>query len=56
MTHLADMAWFALIVSVVLAMLSRRKLIDRVKYTIGSFVLFILIAVAMGWLMYPFSR
>lgn len=56
MTHLSDMSWYALIVSVVLAMLSRRKMIDRVKYAAISFLSFVLIAIAIGWLMFPFSH
>lgn len=56
MSHLADMSWFALIVSVALAVLSRRTLVDRVKYATISFASFILIAIAIGWLMYPFSH
>jgi heme A synthase len=56
MSHFADMSWFALIVSVALAVLSRRSTIDRVKYAVMSFVAFLLVSIAIGWLMFPFSR
>lgn len=56
MSHFADMAWFALIVSVALGVLSRRTTIERIKYAAVSFFLFMGIAIAIGWLMYPFSR
>lgn len=56
LSHFADMSWFALIVSVVLAMMSRRGVRERVKYAILSFVAFILIAIVIGWMMFPFSH
>jgi hypothetical protein len=56
MSHFADMSWFALIISVALAMLSRRTVVGRVKYTILSFFAFLLISIAIGWLMFPFSH
>jgi hypothetical protein len=56
MSHFADMSWFALIVSVALAVLSRHSTIDRVKYAVMSFVAFLLVSIAIGWLMFPFSR
>ncbi|HEV2388120.1 MAG TPA: hypothetical protein VGS20_12790 [Candidatus Acidoferrales bacterium] len=54
--HFADMSWFALIVSVALAVLSRHSLAERLKYAALTFVAFILIAIAVGWLMFPFSH
>ena len=56
MSHLADMSWYALVVSVALGFLSRRKAADRVKYIVISFFAFVLIAIAIGWLMFPFSH
>lgn len=56
MSHFADMAWYALIVSVALGVLSRRTTIARVKYAAFSFFLFMVIAIAIGWLMFPFSH
>ena len=56
MSHFADMSWFALIISVAMAFLSRRTAIERLKYTVISFFAFVLIAIAIGWLMFPFSH
>jgi uncharacterized membrane protein YqgA involved in biofilm formation len=56
LSHFADMSWFAVIISVVLAVMSRRGLRERVKYTILSVLAFVLIAVAIGWLLFPFSH
>ena len=56
MSHLSDMAWYALIVSVALGFLSRRTPKERVKYIVISFFAFVLIAIAIGWLMFPFSH
>jgi hypothetical protein len=56
MSHFADMSWFALTISVALAVLSRRTTIERVKYAVMSFVAFLLISIAIGWLMFPFSH
>jgi hypothetical protein len=56
MSHFADMSWFALIVSVTLAVLSRGTTIERVKYALMSFFAFLLISIAIGWLMFPFSH
>src|SRR5712692_6609639 len=36
--------------------LGKRKLPDRVKYAVWAFFMFMLIGVAIGWAMYPFSR
>ncbi len=56
LSHLQSMLLFALVVSIAFAFLSKRKLSDRVKYAIWAFFMFILIGVAIGWAMYPFSR
>ena len=50
------MLLFALIISIAFGMLGRRRPVERVKYAAWSFVFFLLIAVAVGWAMYPFSR
>lgn len=56
LSHFVDMSWYALLVSVVLAMMSRHSIRERVKYGVLSFIAFILIAIAIGWLMFPFTR
>ncbi len=56
MTHFEALLFFALIVSVAFGFLSRRTVIERVKYIVWTFLVFVLVAVGIGWLMYPFSR
>jgi NhaP-type Na+/H+ or K+/H+ antiporter len=50
------MVLFALIISVAFGFLSRRRPIDRIKYIAWSLFLFLLVGVAIGWAMYPFTR
>ena len=47
---------FALLVSVALGCLSQQTAKARLTYAAWSFVLFIGAALAIAWLMYPFSR
>jgi hypothetical protein len=50
------MVSFALLVSVALGAMSQQTTKVRVMYAAWMFVLFIGAALAMAWLMYPFSR
>jgi putative Mn2+ efflux pump MntP len=54
--HFPAMALFAFLVSVVFGTLYKETPREKVLYGIKSFVLFIVIAVALGWIMYPFPR
>jgi NhaP-type Na+/H+ or K+/H+ antiporter len=56
LSHLQAMVLFALIISVAFGFLSRRRPLDRVKYIVWSLFLFLLVGVAIGWAMYPFTR
>jgi NhaP-type Na+/H+ or K+/H+ antiporter len=56
LSHFQSMVLFALIISVAFGFLSRRRPIDRVKYIVWSLFLFLLVGVAIGWAMYPFTR
>jgi len=56
LSHFAGMVAFALLVSVALGCLSQQTAKARVIYATWSFVLFIGTALAIAWLMYPFSR
>jgi len=56
LSHFQAMALFALIISVAFGFLSRRRPIDRVKYIVWSVFFFIVVGVAIGWAMYPFTR
>jgi cytochrome bd-type quinol oxidase subunit 2 len=54
--HFQAMAFFALVVSVTFAFLSKRDTRERVKYIAWAFLAFLLVAIGIGWLMYPFSQ
>jgi hypothetical protein len=56
LSHFQAMILFALMVSVAFGFLSRRPMRERAKYIGWSFLLFVLIGVGIGWMMYPFSR
>ena len=56
MSHFTAMAAFALLVSVALGCLSQQTTKGRATYAAWTFVLFIGAALAIAWLMYPFSR
>lgn len=55
-THLQSMLLFALIISLAFGTLGRRRPVERIKYAAWSFLLFILVAIVIGWVMYPFSN
>jgi len=44
------------IISLAFGTLGRRDPLERLKYAAWSFAMFVLVAVALGWLMYPVSR
>jgi hypothetical protein len=56
LTHFQAMVFFALTVSVTFAFLSKQSTPERVKYLLWAFVAFLLVAIGIGWLMYPFSQ
>jgi hypothetical protein len=56
LSHLQSLLLFATIISLAFGTLGRRDPLERLKYAAWSFAMFVLIAVALGWLMYPFSR
>jgi hypothetical protein len=56
LTHFQAMVFFALTVSVTFAFLSKPGTAERLKYFLWAFVAFLLVAIGIGWLMYPFSR
>ncbi len=55
-SHFQALLLFALIISLAFGTLGRRKPIERLKYAAWSFAMFLLVGIALGWLMYPFSR
>lgn len=56
LTHFEALLFFALVVSVTFAFLSKRSTRDRMNYTLWAFLAFLLVAIGIGWLMYPFSQ
>ena len=56
LSHFQTLLIFAFIASLAFAFLSKRKLGERVKYAIWAFLAFVLVAVGIGWLMFPFTR
>ncbi|HLA79430.1 MAG TPA: hypothetical protein VJU18_17785 [Vicinamibacteria bacterium] len=53
-SHLLNLAVFSGLVSAVFAMLQRDELKARLRYGLLAFGAFILSALVVGWLMYPF--
>jgi hypothetical protein len=56
LNHFGALLFFALVVSITFAFLSKRGVAERVKYTLWAFLAFVLVAIGIGWLMYPFSQ
>jgi len=54
--HFQAMVIFALTVSVAFAFLSKNKMSERIRYAVWAFLAFLVVAIGIGWLMYPFSR
>lgn len=50
------MVLFAFLVSIVFGVLGKDTLRGRILYGVKSFVLFIVIAIALAWIMYPFPH
>jgi heme/copper-type cytochrome/quinol oxidase subunit 4 len=53
-SHLLALIVFSTLVSVVFAMLLREDRKARVRFALMTFGAFVLSAVVVGWLMYPF--
>ena len=56
LNHFASMLLFALLISVAFAALGQRRGLERFRYAVWCFALFMLVGVGVAWLMYPFSR
>ncbi len=56
LSHFQAMLLFAFVISVAFAFLSKRKMGERLRYALWAFLLFLLVGVAFGWVMYPFTR
>ncbi|HVM76387.1 MAG TPA: hypothetical protein VMT75_12130 [Candidatus Saccharimonadales bacterium] len=56
LTHIQAFLLFSVVISIAFGFLGRRRPKDRVKYILWSFLLFVVVGIGIGWLMYPFSR
>lgn len=56
MTHFQALVFFAFVVSVTFAFLSKHSAVERGKYVLWAFFAFLVVAIGIGWLMYPFSK
>jgi hypothetical protein len=56
LTHFGALVFFALVVSVTFAFLSKRGIVERAKYSLWAFLAFLIVAIGIGWLMFPFSK
>ena len=56
LNHFQALLFFALVVSVTFAFLSKRTLNERARYVFWAFIAFLAVAVGIGWIMYPFTQ
>jgi hypothetical protein len=56
LSHFQSLLLFAVIISLAFGTLGRRDPVERIKYAAWSLAMFVLVAIGLGWLMYPFSR
>jgi uncharacterized membrane protein len=56
LNHFQTMVIFSLAVSLAFAFLSKNKMNERVRYAGWAFLAFLVVAIGIGWLMYPFSH
>ncbi|MEE9235581.1 MAG: hypothetical protein V3U28_09105 [Candidatus Acidoferrales bacterium] len=56
LNHFQAMTLFAFFTSLVFAFLSKPTGRERARYFIKVFLLFLLVGVGLGWLMFPFPR
>jgi heme A synthase len=56
LNHFQAMLVFAFCVSLAFAFMSKRRLGERIRYTVWAFLAFLLVAIGIGWLMLPFSH
>jgi cytochrome bd-type quinol oxidase subunit 2 len=56
LNHFWAMTLFALAVSVAFAFLTKHTTVERLKYFLWAFLTFMIVAIGIGWLMYPFSH
>lgn len=50
------MLLFAALISIAVASLARRTTKRRIQYALWTFFMFMVVSIAVAWLLYPFSR
>ncbi|MGH9776062.1 MAG: hypothetical protein ACRD50_14075 [Candidatus Acidiferrales bacterium] len=56
LTHFEAMLLFAVLLSVALAFLTKRTARERFRYSLWSLALFLVVGIAVAWLLFPFSH
>ncbi len=56
LSHFPALLLFAVLVSAVFGVVSRKGWKEQLKYALWCLFLFLLVGVAIGWAMYPISR
>jgi hypothetical protein len=54
--HFTSLLLTALLISVIFAWLTRTTTKERIACALRFFLYFVVISVALGWLMFPFTR
>jgi multidrug transporter EmrE-like cation transporter len=54
--HFEALLLFAMAVSLAFALLSKQTRSEQIRYAVWAFLGFLVVAIGIGWLMYPFSR
>jgi hypothetical protein len=56
LTHFWALLIFSALISIAIGVLERRTAARRIKYALWSFACFVVVSVAIAWLLYPLSR
>ncbi len=56
LNHFQALLLFAFVISVAFAYLTKQTLSERLKYALWAFLAFLVVGVALGWVMYSMSR
>lgn len=56
LNHFQTLILFAAAVSLAFAFLSKHTVGEQFRYAVWAFLGFLIVAIGIGWLMYPFTR
>ncbi len=54
--HFSAMLLFAGLISIAVGFLARSTTKRRIQYAVWTFLMFVVVGVAVAWIMYPLSR